>query len=316
MTDALDALVNHLGSAKALKAAEHELQKMLRDRGIMFGDGLLPTYAFAFLSTQARINRWAAQAELLIRAGEYFARRLVSDATLFDEMGLDRDALDLVRVNPGYQASCVLCRPDGIPMGEAVKFVELNCDSPAMMMFLDIVAQCLLELDAFTSVRDRVKAPTAADHLLDSLLACYREFGGGAAPTIAITDWEGQKTRFEHLRLAEHFEARGYATVVCDPRAFRIVEGKLGVNGRVVDLVYRRALASEIISRRDEVEPLLTAYRDQTICMVNPLRSYVAGAKSVLTRISLDPELPPELRGAAAWCLARSCSTAPKRARP
>ncbi len=298
-SDVRDMLVEQFGSAKALRAAEHELQRMLRDRGISFGDGLLPTYAFAFLAAQDRVNRWGKQAELLIQAGEHLAARLVTDAKLFDAMGLSREGLDLIRIDPGYQRSCVLCRPDGIPIGDDVKFVELNCDSPAMMMFLDIVAQCLLELDVFAGLRGSVKPASAADQLLDTLLACYREFGGTAQPTIAITDWEGQKTRFEHQRLAEHFEARGYATVVCDPRAFVTVNGELQVKGRRVHLVYRRALASEVIERRAEVEPLLQAYRERTICMVNPLRSYVAGAKSVLARIALDPDLPPALRGAS-----------------
>ena len=203
-------------------------------------------------------------------------------------MGLSPDALELVRVDPGYKRICVLCRPDGIPVGPSMKFVEINCDSPAMMMFLDLVGSCLLELDAFAALRKKNKA-TSADQLLDTLLDCYREYGGkNTAPTIAITDWEGQKTRYEHMRLVEHFQARGCPTLACDPRAFKLVDGQLRVDDRKVDLVYRRALSSEMISRRDEIEPLLRAYRDGSICMVNPLRSYVASAKSVLTYLAMN----------------------------
>jgi len=290
-----DALVDLFGSAEALQSSARELQKMLRDRGIFFGDGLLPTYAFAFISSHNRINRWAAHSELLIAGAEYLANRLISERKFYDAIGLNRDMYDLVSIDPGYRRVCVLCRPDGIPLGDDLKFVELNCDSPAMMMFLDIVAQCVLELDAFAALR-HVTPPSAADRVLDALLECYREYGGTEQPTIAIADWEGQKTRFEHQRLLEHFEARRYATVICDPRAFRRVEGKLHVNGRQVHLVYRRALASEIHDHRDELDALLGAYRDGTICMVNPLRSYVASAKSVLSHLR---ELPPELAGAA-----------------
>jgi uncharacterized circularly permuted ATP-grasp superfamily protein len=151
-----------------------------------------------------------------------------------------------------------------------------------MMMFLDIVGECLLELESFAALRTG-RPPSASGMLLDTLLECYREFGGTGTPGIAITDWAGQKTRYEHQRLSEHFEARGIPTIVCDPREFQTVDGKLRVKDRRIDLVYRRALASEILDRQDEVEPLLSAYRDHRVCMVNPLRSYVAGVKSVLT---------------------------------
>ncbi|MDB4961829.1 MAG: hypothetical protein JWP01_1828 [Myxococcales bacterium] len=287
-------------SAGALQTAEAELQAKLRSRGILFGDGLLPTYAYAFVTSRDTVRRWAGQAELLIEAAEHLSRRLLSETSFYEAMGLGQDAVELISVNPGYQRNCVLCRPDGIPVGSELKFVELNCDSPAMMSFLDIVAECLLELDAFSSFGGAAKPISASDRLFDTLLACYREYGGkNAAPTIAITDWEGQKTRYEHARLAEHFEARGAPTIVCDPRAFHLVDGELRVKGRRVDLVYRRALASEIIERQTEVEPLLKAYRDGTICMVNPLRSYVAGAKSVLSHLALAPDLPAALSGAA-----------------
>jgi hypothetical protein len=295
-----DAAVDLFGTARALEAAEADLQAKLRDRGIYFGDGLIPTYAFAFVMSREHVARWSADAELLIRAAEHLACRLAEDDRFYDEMGLDREAIELMRIDPGYREICVLCRPDGIPIGGDLKFCELNCDSPAMMMFLDLVGECLLELDAFASLRANGKPASAADRLLDTLVACYREYGGGGGePTIAITDWDGQKTRYEHRKIAEHFQHRGYATVVTDPRAFRRAGGKLELDGRRIDLVYRRAIASELIERRTEVEALLGAYRDRTICMVNPLRSALAGAKSLLSVIAGGTGLPPELRGAA-----------------
>lgn len=295
---ALEALEHRFGSAGALRNAETELQKMLHSRGIYFGDGILPTCAFAFVQSNEVVTRWARQSELLIRSADHVARQLVTDIELYDRMGLDRSALDLIRIDPGYKRHTVLCRPDGIPTGADLKFVELNCDSPAMMMFLDLVADCLLQLDEFAGMP---RPASAADKLLDALIDCYREFAGAgaAAPTIAITDWAGQKTRYEHMRLAEYFEARGCQTIVCDPRSFERVHGRLYSSGRCVDLVYRRALSSELIERRAEVTALLDAYRDGSVCMVNPLHSYVAGAKAVLSYIAEPSNLPADLAEAS-----------------
>ncbi|HEY0252080.1 MAG TPA: hypothetical protein VGC41_11175, partial [Kofleriaceae bacterium] len=217
----LPVLEQQFGSAAALLASERELQDRLRARGIYFGDGLLPTYAYAFTVASAVVDRWAAKATQLIAAVEEAAHRLVDDPSFYKAMGLSEQAKGLVRIDPGFKQICVLCRPDGIPVGDDMKFVEVNSDSPAMMMFIDVVAECLLELDAFAWLRPH-RPPSAADALHDTLLACYREYGGASShPTIAITDWEGQKTRYEHARLAEHFTRRGCDTIVCDPRSFR-----------------------------------------------------------------------------------------------
>jgi hypothetical protein len=287
------------GSGQALQRAESEMKRLLEERGIFFGEGLLPTYAFAYVAPREQIRRWGEQAELVIAAADFQAREAVAEATTSDTQVLDQESRDLIFAYPGYDRVCVICRPDGIPVGNDLRFVELNCDSPAMMMFLDVVTDCVLQLDAFASMRDRPRPQSLADHLLETLVGCYREAGNKDTPTIAIMDWEGQKTRFEHQRLAEHFMARGYPTVVCDPRSFRRVGGDLHTaDGRKVDLVYRRALVSEIIARQHEIEPLLQAYRDTAICMVNPLSAYVASAKSLLTRIVAN-DLPPALQGAA-----------------
>lgn len=283
-----EALEHMFGSAGAVEAADRALRRMLETRNVYFGSGLLPSYAYAFVLAAEHTDRWAARAERFVEIAERVSRQLFADPNMIRELGFGDVELELIRIDPGYQRTCVLCRPDGIPVGHDVKFVELNSDSPAMMMFLDIVAQCVLELDAFAPLRGAVEAPRAADRLLDSLLDCYRERGiGPDAPAIAITDWEGQKTRYEHQRLAEHFTARGCPSVVCDPRAFRRVGRELHVEGRRIDLVYRRALGSELIEQRAEVEPLLGAYRDGAICMINPLRSYITGVKSVMSRPDL-----------------------------
>jgi hypothetical protein len=294
------SLEHIFGSAHALETAQAELKKMLVSRGIYFGDGLLPTYAFAYLTSKDRVAKWAAQAELVMAAADHCAREAVTESVTCDTQSFSNEVNELIFAYPGYERCCVITRPDGIPNGDDLRFVELNCDSPAMMMFLDIVTDCLFKLDAFQGTLGQLERPRpAADILLETLLDCYREYGGKHTPTIAIADWEGQKTRFEHLRLAEHFEDRGFPTVVCDPRAFKRVGGELQLaNGQRIHIVYRRALVSEIISRRHEVEPLLRAYRDGTVCMVNPLRAYVASAKSLMTHI-VEKELPPHLRGAA-----------------
>jgi glutathionylspermidine synthase len=259
------------------------LEEALRARGIFFGDGLLPTFVVPFAVDNRQLQRWHHDCEGVAARIEAVAREALDDAALFERLHLQPAARELLRIDPGYRRITTLSRPDAVVDGDWLRIVEFNSDSPAMMSFCDAVGECLLELGHLPRARFHLSNMTGA--LLETLLGCWHEFGGSGLPTIAITDWSGQKTRYEHQRIAAAFQAAGAPTVVCDPRAFSRREGRLEVDGRVVQLVYRRALFTELLARQSEVEPLLSAYRDGRICMVNSLRSYLASSKTLLAHL-------------------------------
>jgi glutathionylspermidine synthase len=301
-----------------LKEAETALETALRERHIYFGDHLLPTVPVPYFVPRARIERWAEQTSLLAAAIEAIATAALGDRKLFDALKLRPDAQPLLAIDPGYEHITVLSRADALPVGDELVFLEFNCDSPAMMTFADGVTEILLESPLLKGIAARLRPERLTSKLLDCLLVCYRSYrarGGGGAekPTIAIVDWEKQKTRFEHQRIARAFDGAGYPTVVCDPRALRLGQGRsLELDGRAIDLVYRRALFTEILDRQGEVEPLLTAYREGRICMVNPLRSYLASSKTLLATLC-GGEIP----GVDAGCrryIARSAVISPAEA--
>ncbi len=278
------ALLAELREQPAVLAdAERALTAALTARGIYFGDGLLPTYAVPFFAPADELEEWVARSEALAAAIEDVAHAALKDPAMMRVLHLRQDAREWVEIDPGYKYISVLARPDAIFLDGAVRYVEYNSDSPAMMAFSDHVSACVLGLPFYARHAGRLHGETMLPQLFDTLMACYRDYGGATrTPTIAIVDWPGQKTRFEHARIAEHFEAQGCATVVCDPRALSRPGRKLEHEGRAIDLVYRRALFTELLDRKSEVGPLISAYRDGAVCMVNPLRSYLASSKTLL----------------------------------
>jgi glutathionylspermidine synthase len=213
---------------------------------------------------------------------EEAAHSALRDPALGHALQLRPDARAWVEIDPGYPTIAVLARPDGVFVDGAVRFVEYNTDSPAMMAFSDHVTEALLGLAHLRRYASVLRGERMLPQLFETLISCFRSYGGGSSPTIAIVDWPQQKTRFEHARIAEYFEAQGCPTVICDPRALRRPARHLEHEGRRVDLVYRRALFTELLERKDEVEPLISAYRDGSVCMVNPLRSYLTSSKTLL----------------------------------
>lgn len=268
---------------EAFREGERALQTELEARQVRFGNGLLPTYAVPFFAGEAQLAGWVAASERLAAAIETVARAALTDGALYRRLGLAPEARPLLDIDPGYAHITSLSRPDAVIVDGEPRFIEFNCDSPAMMAFSDALAEIFLALPLYSPLRARLRGERMIPRLVEALLSRWREFGGQpAVPTVAITDWAGQKTRFEHQMLQRSFEAAGLPTVMCDPRALRRNGRALELDGRTVHLVYRRALFGELLARQAEVEPLLSAYRDGAVCMVNSLRSYVASSKTLL----------------------------------
>ena len=108
----------------------------------------------------------------------------------------------------------------------------------------------------------RIRFYTPIAHLLDALLASYRDWGGTAKPPrMAIVDWREVPTWSEFELLRDAFVAAGVPTLVCDPRDLVFDGRALTAGGERIDFVYRRVLINDIVARPTECKALIDAYR-------------------------------------------------------
>ncbi len=83
-----------------------------------------------------------------------------------------------------------------------------------------------------------------------SLLKAYREWGGEEdKPQIAIVDWEGVPTSSEFRILKDYFVAQGYPALIADPHDLEYNGDYLSVEGFRIDIVYKRVIIHEFLSR-------------------------------------------------------------------
>ena len=270
------------------------LGRGLVERGLLFGDHPIPTFLRPHLLPEALAARWTAKTEAFFALLERVVARALADRALSRALGFGDEALALAAIDPGYRRAVVVARPDAIPIGERIKFIEVNSDSPAMMTFADALSELLCELPPLAAERARYAGYGRTRALLDALLACYREAGGTGTPRIAIVDWPGEKTAHELAMTARRFTALGAESLVAAPHELQLHDGKLHAKGRPVELVYRRVLFRDFLGRAGELAPLVTAYRDGRVCMANPLRSYLVGTKALLALLH-DPADPAGL---------------------
>ena len=192
-------------------------------------------------------------------------------------------------IDPGYQRASTASRLDSFILPGSLQFAEYNAESPAGLGYTETLVGVFDTLAVTRRFRERydARAPKLMGPMLDALLASYREWGGTASPpTIAIVDFRGVPTWAEFEMLQARFIELGVPTVVCDPRDLAFDGTSLTVDGRHIDLVYRRCLINDIVDRPDDCRALVDAYRARAVCVANTLRCKLPHKKaffSVLT---------------------------------
>ena len=194
-------------------------------------------------------------------------------------------------MDPGYSRSIVFSRFDALLEGENLKIVDFNCDAPAGAAYADQLDSILMseKLPSEFCKKNQIFRTERIQHILDTLLSVYEEFGGYQTPHIAIVDWRHARTSAEFVYIKKHFEEKGYKTTIADPRELQYRGGKLYHKNFRVDLIYRRVTFNELLERIDEVQDLIKAYKSQSVCVANSLRSRLAGEKTMLS-ILTNPE--------------------------
>lgn len=280
-----EALCEALVRLPAPQKRIDELERRIDERGLTFGDHRIPTFLRPHLVDGGSFDRWVGDTEALFALLERLAARLLQDRALSEWLGFGDRARELFAIDPGYRRFVMVARPDAIEHQGQVRFIEVNSDSPAMMTFADELEEILCELAPFDRLARGASRERRVERLLEGLTACYREWGGLGAPSIAIVDWPGEKTAHELKRTAVRFTQLGAETVVAAPKDLAYADGRLSARGKPIDFVYRRVLFRDFLTREAELAPLISAYRDGRVCMANPLRSYLVGTKSVLAML-------------------------------
>ncbi len=255
----------------------------LREARLVFGERLSCPFLRPLFLDERDEARQRAACEVMARLGERIVGEALADPVLLADFGLSDAERALVEIEPGYGVASTASRVDSFLLPDSLMFAEYNAESPAGFGYTEVLARVFAQLPIMARFRERfrVEAYPLMDAMLDALLQSYRDWGGTAVPPrIVITDFRGVPTWNEFEILAAHFTARGVPTVIADPRELEIARGRLVAHGEPVDLVYRRALITDIVARPDDTRVLVTAYRERLACIANTLRCKIAHKKS------------------------------------
>jgi uncharacterized circularly permuted ATP-grasp superfamily protein len=291
MTGGAEAWSAALRPEDATPEACRALAAAMRARKLTFGDRIHCPFLRPFLlgaADEARIRR---AAETLAALGERVAAAAIDSPALRRQLGITEAEERLIAIDPGYATASTASRVDAFLLPGGLHFAEYNAESPAGPGYTQRLAELFDGLPAMRRFREHrhVRYHQTIEPLLAALLESYREWGGRATPpTIAIVDFRGVPTWTEFEILAEAFVRAGVPTLVGDPRDLEFDGATLRLNGRAIDLVYRRVLVNDIVERPADCAALLRAYESRAVCVANTLRCKLPHKKAFFAVLT-DP---------------------------
>ncbi len=278
-----------------------ELQNRMRDQGLtVSGRPIAPILRPQFISRR--------QLDTLTRATHQLASILdrvetlaLQSPALLNRLGVLPAEKMLAAISPGYSRCSVTSCLDAKLQNGSLSLCGYQTCRPKALAYSEPLADLFLNLPivkSFKRGRYKLSKVGQADSLSRSMLDIWKEWGGGRRqPNIAVVEFaSGAGTSSnEGQLLANLFSQSGLPSRVLSPEDLEYSNGKLHARDFAVDLVFRRFGTAELLAHFDLSHPLLAAYRDHAICMVNSFRSDIAHRRSLfelLTDESVTAHLP------------------------
>jgi glutathionylspermidine synthase len=250
---------------------------------LLYGQRALGVSLRPHFLMRRQYNSLVDRSQALAGALDKVAAAVLAEPVLMDRIGMRARERRLALCHPGFAQAAVSARLDAFIAGDRIKFVEYNAENPSSLTDQSGLNQVLFEVRALQlfAERYRMRQFTSAASLLNALLTTYHEWGGGGAPNIAILDWAGLPTEHEFILLRNYFVSNGLPTIICAPDELEYKDGRLRSGDFRIDIVYKRIIIHEFLDRYDDTHPLIRAYKNHDICLVNPFRCKLLHKKAV-----------------------------------
>ena len=281
------------------------LHQKMEEAGLSAGGRLICPFLRPNFISRRQYDSLVKTGEELIGAIDRMEQMVLATPALLSRLELLPAEKMLAAIDPGYQALEVAARLDSHLVNGSLHFVQYNADSPTGAGYADALAELFYDVPPVKELRKKFSLAKVGSrkHLLHALLKSYKQFGGTKKPNIAIVEfrpaYHSSKSEYELFR--DFFRQEGHAVEIVSPEQLEYRGRVLRKGNFDIDVVYRRVGVQEFLIRFDLTHPLVQAYRDRAVCVVNSFRSELAHKKAMfalLTDEALTARFPAAERKA------------------
>jgi len=281
------------------------LHRRMEEGGLSAGGRLICPFLRPNFVSRRQYDSLVRSAEALLGAIGRMEQMVLTNPVLLARLELLPAEKMLASIDPGYPSLQVAARLDSHVRNGHLHFVQYNADLPAGAGYSDALADLFYDAPPIRELRKRYTLTRVGGrkHFLQALLKAYKQFGGTKKPNMAIVEFRPvfHSGESEYTLVRDYFRDEGYAVEIASPEQLEYRNGVLRKGAFEIDLVYRRLGVHEFLIRFDLSHPLVQAYRDRAVCVVNSFRSELAHKKAMfglLTDETLVAKFPASERKA------------------
>lgn len=271
-----------------------ELTDKLRERNLASGSHRVAPVLRPHFITQRQYTNLVKATESLHCAMDRIERLALSTPALMSRMSMLPAERMLAQIDPGYSHLAVTSLLDTHLNNGTLHVVGTPDDAPAEIVSGEVVNNLFYDVPPMKDFRKKtaVTKTGGSAQLLQSLEQAWKEFGGkGKKPNVAILEFRQSfqgGASGETALLLELFRKHGYAVELVSPEQLEYRGDVLRKGSFEIQVVYRRLRVSEFLVRFDLNHPLLRAYRDHNVCIVNSFRSELARKQAIFDLLTDD----------------------------
>ena len=281
------------------------LHRRMDETGLSAGGRLICQFLRPNFVSRRQYDSLVRSVEALLGAIGRMEQMVLTNPVLLARLELLPAEKMLASIDPGYPSLQVAARLDSHVRNGHLHFVQYNADLPTGAGYSDALADLFYDAPPIKELRKRYTLTRVGGrkHFLQALLKAYKQFGGTKKPNMAIVEFRPvfHSGESEYTLVRDFFRDEGYAVEIASPEQLEYRNGVLRKGAFEIDLVYRRLGVHEFLIRFDLSHPLVQAYRDRAVCVVNSFRSELAHKKAMfglLTDETLVAKFPAAERKA------------------
>lgn len=283
-----------------------QANKDFHERGCVInagsGDNIIkktfPVFIMPYFMTRNHMNQVMVITNHIMNVLDKVSHLYFADDKFKSMFNLTEREAELVACETGTQRFVWITRNDAFmdidDKGNMdFKFIEFNTDSPGGPMYSDVQTEIIEQTPVMDALGKKYyfSSDRFIPQILYNLLRAYREWGGKKRmPNIAIVS-DKAVTYPEFLLIVDDYKRQGYNCEFETPQGIDYKNGKAYTHtGMEIDIIYRRGWIRNWTDVWDDIKPLRRAYKENSFCCVNSIRSLLASIKSLLEHLQ-DPDI-------------------------
>ncbi len=218
-----------------------------------------------------------------------------SDAEYRSLFGYDKRLEELILREKRYNSNIPIARID-IFYNEETKafcFCEFNTDGSSAMNEDRELNRGIRYTKGYEYLSEKYHLHTFElfESWVKTSLAIYAQTEGAVEkPHVAIVDFMESATNNEFEIFADCYRKHGIECEICEIRDLTFKDGRLyGKEEKPIDLIYRRAVTSDIMAHYEEVSDFIAAVKAEAVCLIGDFTTQIVHNK-VLYHILHHPK--------------------------